>query len=251
MKYRHIAVCFLIAGLGLVAGCDDTPPPTAAKPQPKSGADVPEPPAAKPALIGPGVYLERRGKGKNQRRRVLVDARVCLREGSYALETFLCRSGTKEHESVLATDADARLIHAALVAAGGEPGHPVRFSENKPPETATGSRILVSVYYKDKGKEKTVRAQDWILNLKTKKPLAQDWVFAGSILWKDPDDPKAKPRYLANGDGAYICVTDVPTAMLALPIKSNNRPEDRQFQFNTPLIPDVGTKVTLILEPKK
>src|SRR5690606_8325256 len=47
----------------------------------------------------------------NKSRRVWVKAEVCLREGP--LEVFLCRKGTKEHESVVAADLDARMIHAA------------------------------------------------------------------------------------------------------------------------------------------
>ncbi len=241
-----LAVSCLLAAVGCYDGPTGPPhskPTTRAKPV----ADTPVPLAGTRKKIAKGVYLEINGK----RRRVLVDAHVCLREGSYGLETFLCRSGTKEHESVLATDADARMIHAALIACGGEPGHPVRFFENKPPETPTGSRILVSVDYKEDGKEHTVRAQDWVLNVQTRKPLAKDWVFAGSFLYKDPDEPKAEPRYVANGDGAYICVNNVPTAMLDLPIKSANAPEARIFSFNTPKIPPIGTKVTVILEPKK
>lgn len=248
---RLACVFAVLPCLTLVCGCRDDALPDPSPSQPKPVVHVPDPPAAKPAKLGPGVYLETRGQGKTARRRLLVDARVCRRDGSFGLETFLCRTNSKEHESIVSTDADARLIHAGLLAAGAKPGHPVRFFEDKPPETPTGTPIQVSVYYKDGGKEHTVRAQEWILNVKTKKPLAQDWVFAGSILWKDPEKPKAEPIYVANEDGAYICVNNVPTAMLDLPIKSDNRPEDRTFGFNTAQIPPIGTKVTLILEPKK
>src|SRR5436309_1994120 len=41
-------------------------------------------------------------------RRVLVAAEVCLREGP--LEVFLCKKGTKEHESIVRTDIDALKI---------------------------------------------------------------------------------------------------------------------------------------------
>ena len=42
----------------------------------------------------------------DNKRRVLVNAEVCLREGQ--LELFLCRKQTKEHEAILAADVDAR-----------------------------------------------------------------------------------------------------------------------------------------------
>ena len=57
-------------------------------------------------------------------KRVILRARVVLREG--VLEHLICLKGTKEHEAILATDAVANQIHAALLATG-EPGHAVRF----------------------------------------------------------------------------------------------------------------------------
>ena len=209
---------------------------------------TPDRPKLKPGQIGKHIKLDVKGK----RRRVLVDARICLREGSYGLETLLCRSGTKEHESILATDADARLIHFALVAAGATPGSPVKYFDDKPPRPPTGTTIKVTLEYKnDKRKIEAVPAQKWIRNVKTKKDLAEDWVFAGSIFWRDEDnDPPGTPaHYSANGDGAYICVNNVPTAMLDLPIESANNPEARVFQFHTKRIPAIGTQVTVILEP--
>src|SRR5436305_142938 len=62
----------------------------------------------KKVRIGDNVYLEIDGK----RRRVLVDAYVCLRQGQ--LEQLVTRKRTKEHEAILAADVDARNIHLAL-----------------------------------------------------------------------------------------------------------------------------------------
>src|SRR6516164_5715240 len=95
----------LLAGLALATavGCDEPPPPP------------PEPPAKK-VQVGPNVFVEIQG----EHRRVLVNARVCLREG--ALEQLLTRKNTKEHEAVLAADVDARKIHEALLLAGAAEG---------------------------------------------------------------------------------------------------------------------------------
>jgi hypothetical protein len=232
----------------------DSSKPAAKKPAP---AAQPERKAAEP--VGENkkaldakktVWLETRGK----RRRVLVEAAVCLREGQYGLECLLCRKHSKEHESILATEADARLIHAGLLAAGAEPGKPVEYDEKDrkmiPP---TGTKIRVSLQYEEgKGKDKKVKvvpAQDWILNDKNGKALDLDWVFAGSKLYQNPEEKDKEPIYLANSDGAYICVTDVPTAMLALPITSSNNPETREFKPFTRRIPEEKTRVIIILEP--
>jgi hypothetical protein len=167
---------------------------------------------------------------------------------------LLCRKNSKEHESILRTSADAAVIHAALLAAGAEPGSPVEYKEVKgetllvPPK---GTRIRVRVQFQDKGKQVTVPAQQWVRNNKTKKDLDEQWVFAGSRLWKDPDDAKKKPIYAADSDGGYICVYNIPTALLDLPINSPNRdPADRDLQPYTERIPALETPVTLILEPQ-
>src|SRR6476660_537168 len=73
-------------------------------------------------------------------RRVRIAAEVCFREGP--LELFLCRKNTKEHESVVAADVDARDIHKALLAAGAKVGSPVKYVPKYEP--AKGSKILVS-----------------------------------------------------------------------------------------------------------
>ncbi len=58
-------------------------------------------------------------------RRLIMRARVCLREGY--LEHLLCSELTKEHESILATKADPKAIKAGLILTGAKEGHPVRF----------------------------------------------------------------------------------------------------------------------------
>src|SRR5260370_36544956 len=100
---------------------------------PAAGDDKAE---VKRTETGKNVFLETEG----QQRRVVVKAYVCLREGQ--LEGLLCRKFTKEHECILAADADARHIHTALLAARGEPGSPVQFEPKFKP--ASGSTIKVS-----------------------------------------------------------------------------------------------------------
>lgn len=214
----------------------------------KDAKDAKEPPAFagwKRARLGDGVWMETQG-AKGEKRRVLVSAKVCLREGSYALECLLCRSNTKEHESILATSADARVIHTALVAAGAKPGAPVSYEPKfQPPQ---GQPIKITLAYTKKGEVVTVPAQQWILDKKTKKPLELEWVFAGSKVFPNEDAAKL-PHYAANLDGGYICITNLVSALLDLPINSPKPIDDRICDFNTPKIPAVDTSVVLILEP--
>ena len=69
--------------------------------------------------------------------RVSLKSKVVLREG--LLEMLCCLVQTKEHESILAVNARAKVIHAGLLALGAKPGTTVRyFPQYKP---ATGQQI--------------------------------------------------------------------------------------------------------------
>jgi hypothetical protein len=119
------------------------------------------------------------------RKEVVVGGRVVLDRGP--IEVFACLEKTKEHEALVATRSTARLVHAALLAIGLDPGSPVSFD----PEyvAAKGPKVRVRLRWKDAdGKQREARAQDWIRNAQTGKPLEADWVFAGSSFWRDPND---------------------------------------------------------------
>lgn len=204
---------------------------------------------AKKVKMSDNVYLEIQG----DQRRVLVEAYVCMREGQ--LEQLLTRKQTKEHEAVLAADVDARSIHAALLLAGAREGSPVKYAPKYQP--ASGNPIKITLQYQEKGKQVTVPAQQWVRNIKTRKNLDTDWVFAGSRLVDVPrfgdgqqesnQQAENKKYYLAN-DGDVICLSNFETAMLDLPVKSPKDNADLAFEAHTDRIPPLNTKVTVILE---
>jgi hypothetical protein len=198
-------------------------------------------PGAKKAEIAKNVYVEVKGK----RRRVLVNAYVCLREGQ--LEQLMCRRHTKEHEAIIAADCDARDIHAALVVAGAKAGSVIKYFENKPPQPPSGTKIKVTLQFKKDGKTVVVPARQWIRDAKTGKDLGVDWVFAGSQFFPNQDNPK-QPYYAANS-GDVICVSNFADAMLDLPINSPKDNSELIFEANTKRIPPLDTQVLVILEP--
>jgi hypothetical protein len=158
----------------------------------------------------------------------------------------MCRVQTKEHEAILHADVDARDIHAALEASGAKPGSPVRFQPKFTPPS--GTTIKVMLEYSVDGKSKSHPAQRWIRNMKTLKELDSDWIFAGSRLYKDPDDPKKPPYYTANS-GDVICVSNFTEAMLDLPASSPKDNGELSFEAWTDRIPPHKTPVTVILIP--
>jgi hypothetical protein len=195
---------------------------------------------AKKVPVGKNVWLEVRGG----RRRVLVDAYVCLREGM--LEEFLCRRFTKEHEAILAADIDARDLHQALVLAGAEPGAPAEFEPAYKP--AHGTHIAIAVQYLKDGKTISHTAQQWVRDVEKKKPMTVDWVFAGSKLVNNPLEPGKPPSYLAN-QGDVISISNFDCSLLDLPVRSTDSNANLSYEAFTERIPPLETKVLVILEP--
>jgi len=118
-------------------------------------ADVPA--ADKPVAINPQgtVLLDKAGK------RLLLKGEVCLREG--VLEMLACLKRTKEHESILAVDAQAWVVHAGLLALGAEPGTPVQYQ----PEFRSPSGQPIDIYLSwtdEQQKPQRVKAQTWVRN---------------------------------------------------------------------------------------
>lgn len=187
------------------------------------------------------LFFEKKEDGT---RLVHLLAEVCLREGP--LEVLLCKNNTKEHESIVRMDADGREIHFALVAAGAVPGTPVKFVPKY--TAATGTKIKISMTYREKGKVKTAMAGEWIKDKKTGKDMAHDWVFAGSKFFKDPERPEAQPYYTAN-NGEFISLANFPDSMLDLPVESPKDVVNLIFEINTERIPPLRTPVIVTLQP--
>jgi len=200
--------------------------------------DTKDPPGMRRLMPGGKVWLDPKNK------RVVMTGEICLREGQ--LEMFACLKGTKEHESILAVPTKAQVVHAALVALGAEPGAPAQFIPKYAP--ARGPVVDVMLYWTDAaGKRQQAKAQDWIRNVKTGKPMTENWVFGGSGFWKD--EATGQQFYKAE-DGDFICISNFNSAMLDLPIESSQSNEALLFEALTDRIPPVGTKVTLVLTPR-
>ncbi len=174
---------------------------------------------------------------------VIVDGHVSLRRG--ILEMFACTKNTKEHESIVAVDSKAFVLHAALLAIGAKPGGTATFyPEYKAPH---GTQIDIDVHWlNEKGEPQKMRAQDWIREAGSKKPMNLPWVFAGSGFWNDQES--GRQGYLAEG-GELICVSNFGEAMLDLPAEMSNQNESLLFEARTENIPPLGWPVRLVLKP--
>lgn len=262
--YRYsFAVLLLFAGGSFAASAqaqEESPAaPTTAQPtDPPQASEATEPAEAPKAAKDPEwteapqapaagdlVALNRQGTVKIDRKRklVVIDGRIALRAGQ--LEMFACPAGTKEHESVVALLSDSKTIHAGLLAVGARPGAVVKWDPEYAP--AYGDVIEVYVLWKDaEGKPHRVRGQSWVRDAKTGEEMKSDWIFAGSGFWTDPSD--GIEYYYADG-GEAICVSNFPTAMIDLPIKSSQANDSLLFEAFESRIPARNTPVRVVLRP--
>ncbi len=258
MKTRVLQPWFYLAAVLLVGGLG-----TSVLAQEKG-----EKPAAEKGDTKPAVDLEAIGKAAaeagqednkdlvrltpkhevfldKKRKAIVVDGVVCLREGQ--LEMFACPKGTKEHESVVSLNCIAEQVHAGLLAVGAKPGTPVSFNPKYQP--ATGDIVDIFVLWSDaKGMKHKVRAQEWVQHAKTNKAMQYDWVFAGSGFWEDEE---TKEKHYQGNSGDFICVSNFPTATLDLPVESSQANSSLLFHAFTENIPPKGTKIRLVLIPRR
>ena len=208
------------------------PLPATFQPAPDDPDDFRPEPGWKP--LGQSLWFD------PEARRVILRARTCLQEGY--LEHLLCRVDSKEHESVFATRAEPKLIHAALILAVGEPGTTVRYRpEFKPP---TGPPVEIVAEWEEEGETKRLDARQFVMGERFKKPLEPRWVFAGSETFTEKET--GRTLYAADA-GDLFTVANFPNAILDLPIASSSSDAERAFIANPETIPPRGTWVTLYL----
>ncbi len=207
------------------------------QPQPKLQPYPPAPEGAQRLSKKGRAWMDR------EKKQVIVDARVSLRRG--LLEMFACPPNTKEHESIVAVDSEAFVLHAGLLAVGAEPGTPVEFAPKyKPP---TGTQIDIDVLWVDEqGKQQKAKAQDWIRDARTGKPMDLPWVFAGSGFWRDEETGRS--GYHADM-GDLVCLANFSTAMLDVPAELTSDNAGLLYEAYTERVPPLGWPVRLVLKP--
>lgn len=147
-RWLSAALCFVwLCGKAIAAD------PPAGEPSPVPGAATANAGAPVPLNPQKSVLLDREN-GK-----LLLKTKVVLREG--VLEMLICKSQTKEHESILAIDAEAYLIHAGLLLLGAQPGTPASYdTEFHPP---TGQVIdIICTWTDEAGKPQQMNARQWV-----------------------------------------------------------------------------------------
>ena len=226
------------------------PDKTAEKPAAQDSDEASE--APKPVDLGPPLVDNVADLGKldpnspiwidKKNKQVVLVGQTC--KATYLLE-FFATFRNRDYESVVAVNAKPSIVHAALLALGAAPGHPVKFQPKYSPPT--GTELLIEVRWKDKdGKVQSAPAQKWVRNVQTKKALDVNWVFAGSILDKDPETHKES--YIGDR-GDFICLLNLPTATIDLPTRSTGGLDDRMYEGFVENMPPAKTPVTILIKP--
>lgn len=215
------AIMAVLAGVVALGGCaaQERPraerPPTVPAPAPPEGPDgagAPEPekqPSLRPAF--PHIRVDRSAGLVEIDGIVPIDAHDPNTPTVY-LEATVCTRDSKEHESLVMTDARPSEVHAALLLLGLEPGRPGSWTfdgKEMRPTPPTGAGLDIAIAYRDAGgREVESPVAEWIRNERTgarftSRDGGAAWVFAGSRFVRR----NGREWYDADGAGTLIGLT--------------------------------------------
>ncbi len=245
MKRTCIIVTAVAAALALGQAAQDSPKDPAL---PSTG------PASKPATSrattqGSGKVLQFPAIQVDlAKRQIIMDAKVCMRKAD-TLELLVCRTDSKERESILATKAKGAHLHAALLALGLTPGIAAQWSGDADTGKALpprGAEMSIKLRWTDKdGKAQEADASDWILTLGNKKAVQpKKWVFVGSYVTPTGVYIADHPDY-----GHIISVSNFRDTVIDVPFESSSSDESLDFTYNTDKIPPKETPVEVVITP--
>ena len=203
------------------------------------------PPA--PVALGAGVTVDR-AAGE-----VRVDTQVAMDRGW--LEQGVCAAGTREHESLLATEVPASRIHAALLLLGLEPGAPGSWREVPKGDSFAVERIAprgprLDLFVRVDGRQVPLDA--WVHDpVRHAAFPSQPWVFAGSRM-RANRPPEPGEHYVADRTGSIVGIVTFGDEVIAYDeILSDKVDVDApEWQASTAVIPAPGTRVQLVIRPR-
>lgn len=119
------------------------------------------------------------------------------------LEMLITGPDTREHESLLVSTLKPSNLHAAMLAAGFEQGHPIQYVEDGKRTPATGDQLFIQI--QEANSDAWIDLLDWVTHVEKSTPLleANHWngfVFAGSGINDDG-------MYGADREGALVSLT--------------------------------------------
>jgi len=164
------------------------------------------------------------------------------------LEQVCCARGTREHESLLVTNAPASAVQAGLLALGLQPGQPGFWRqgpagalEEQPPQ---GSAVEVHVRWQEGGVQREAPIEAW-LDDQRPGPRELRFVFAGSRFVRTPQGE----RFAADLSGSIVGLVtfgdEVVACAQVVPDRVDVAPP--RWRARSAVMPPEGTPVTMIL----
>ena len=168
------------------------------------------------------------------------------------LEVIACARDSKEHESLVATDAKASHIHAAMLMLGIEPGVPGRWTFDGgevQSHAPTGPAVSITIAYQRGSTWVESPAHEWVTTTEgAAHPLTppadgRAWLFAGSriVTWQGAD------YYDADGTGVIIGLTTFGSEVIAWHevFSHDSAVQTPEWIANTAKVPPVMTPVVV------
>lgn len=170
------------------------------------------------------------------------------------LELIACIRDTKEHESLVMTQARPSHVHAALLSIGLEPGRPARWTQQDGKvitHAPSGAPVKVEFLTKDATGAMVVSTpSQWIANARTGEAWPGGgeigkghWVFAGSIT----EARDGRDDYYADEAGTLIGLTSFGTEVIAWSgvLSPDSTVDEPEWIADAKHVPAMGTKVTV------
>ncbi|MEO1236717.1 MAG: YdjY domain-containing protein [Planctomycetota bacterium] len=164
------------------------------------------------------------------------------------LELLACRPGTREHESIVTVDADARHIQLALLLLGLEAGSPARAEEVDGEivfYSPTGPRVEL-FFVLDESPQTPIPARDWVVSQTTGEPLPDNvWLFVGSQVI----DFDGQRHFLAEANGTVASLVNFGDELLGRATDVSEAGGNGFWTTDPDTIPPEGTRLTLRIKP--
>jgi hypothetical protein len=270
MTLHLFAAC--LGSIALIAATEPQKPAPASTPASAPEA-TPQAPAPMREVV-PGVRVDVTNKLVEIDGTIAIDAHRTNDKGQRLvvfLETLVCMKDSKEHESLVVTDAKASQAHAALLLIGLAPGTPGSWNQEREAEKSkwvgvppTGSPVRVTIASKnaDGAIGPETDALEWVVDQRDGRTFRQiepgvAYVFAGSKMVQarrrmiDPDNQPRPEVYAGDLEGTVVGLTSFGTEAIGVTaMYSPDTSKEEPRWIASEKLPDVNTKVVVRIRPE-
>jgi hypothetical protein len=157
------------------------------------------------------------------------------------IEYLVVTRDGKLHESLLRSDVAPKDIHVAMLLLDAK-GAETNAVPEDPLKPIPGEPVIIEVSWKEKGREKRLRAEELVFNTQARTNLTKGvWIYNGSRL--------ENGAFMAEREGSIVSLITDPFALVNNP--RAGRDNDDLCEVNTNAVPALETRVEVkfILQP--